>query len=319
MRKLTALLLAVLMLACCIGCGAEEKPDSDGRISIVTTIFPQYDFARRIVGDAADVSMLLSPGAESHSYEPSPKDIIAIQNCDLFIYVGGESDTWVRDILDSMGEKAPRALTLFECVETVEEQIVEGMEHDEEACDDPNHDHDEPELDEHVWTSPKNAALITERIAAILGELDAGNGESYAKNAAAYIEELDALDSMFEETMAAAARKCIVVGDRFPFRYMADAYDIEYYAAFPGCSDQSEPSAKTVAFLTDKVAEEGIPAVFHIEFSNHKVADAIAEATGAKVLLLHSCHNVTAEELESGVSYVSLMTQNAENLKEALS
>ncbi|MCF0120011.1 MAG: zinc ABC transporter substrate-binding protein [Oscillospiraceae bacterium] len=312
MKKIIAAALIIVTVLGLASCGSVPEKADDGTLKIISTIFPPFDFARQIAGSRAEVTMLLPPGAESHSYEPSPQDIIAIQNCDLFIYVGGESDAWIEDVLGSMGDKAPKTLTLFECVELVEEEIVDGMQANKAPSD-------EKELDEHVWTSPKNAILIAEALSDTLSGIDPDGRDTYSENAAEYTEQLRALDALFEDAVSSGVRRTIIVGDRFPFRYLADAYKLEYYAAFPGCSADSEPSAATVAFLIDKVRAENIPAVFYIEFSTHKIADAMAEATGAKTLLLHSCHNITNEELENGATYVSIMTENAQRLKEALS
>ena len=314
----------IMSLGLFSGCGQNEATIND-KFTIITTIFPPYDFIREIAGDNVNVSMLLPPGAESHSYEPTPKDIIAIQECDLFIYVGGESDAWVASILDSMGEDAPKTLTLMDCVQVVTEETVEGMEEEVEetevATDDTNTadvETVEVEYDEHVWTSPKNAVLIVEKITKELSLLDNNNSDSYQTASTVYIEKLKVLDNAFETVVSNATRNTIILGDRFPFRYFVDAYGLEYYAAFPGCSSETEPSAATVAFLTDKIMEEKLPVVLYIEFSNHKVADAIAESAGAKALLFHSCHNVSNEELIAGATYLSLMENNVEVLKEAL-
>lgn len=317
MKKTVCLVIAFALLilpACGKKSEAEKLPLEKERPLVITTIFPPYDFARNIAGEAAEVRQLLPAGAESHTYEPSPKDIIAIQDCDLFIYVGGESDVWIEDILKSMGEKAPKTLSLISCVEAVREELKEGMQ--------AQHDHVGHEageqLDEHVWTSPKNAVLITEKIALELAVLDEKNAGLYEKNAAGYIEELNRLDSELYELTKNAARKTIVVGDRFPFRYLTRDYGLDYFVAFPGCGSEGEAGASTVRFLTDKVKGEGIPAVLYIEFSTHKVADAIAGEAGVKTLLLHSCHNVSAEEQNAGATYLSLMRQNIQTLKIAL-
>ena len=319
MKKLLILTIGVILAAyCCGGCAndtdaAIEQATGTAAISIVTTIFPQYDFCREITGNLAGITMLLPPGAESHSYEPTPQDILKIKNCDLFIYVGGESDTWIKDILDSMGDNAPRTLTLTDCVETLAEEVTEGME----AAEEPSHEA-ETGFDEHVWTSPRNAILITEKITAALIELDSENAATYQSNAEAYIDKLHQLDQQFTEIVDTAARKTFLVGDRFPLLYFAKAYGLEYYAAFSSCSSNSEAGAGTIAFMINKVREQSIPIVFYIEFSNHKIADAIAEDTDAKTMLFHSCHNVSEDQLESGVSYLSLMEQNAAALREAL-
>lgn len=303
------LVLAVPFLLSGCSAGTSADTDEDGP-KVITTIFPPYDFVRQISDSDINVRMLLPPGAESHSFEPTPQDIIAIGECDLFIYVGGESDSWVEEMLKSLGASAPETLTLMECVEPVVEELVEGMEAKEVE--------DDAEFDEHVWASPKNAMLICDRITEKLIAIDPDNSETYSSGNNSYQQELTTLDSLFEEIMSTARRNTIVVGDRFPFRYLTEAYGIEYYAAFPGCSTESEPSAATIAFLINEVKDDNLPAVFYIEFSNHRVADAIAESTGAEPLLMHSCHSVTQSELDSGVTYISLMTNNAANLRKAL-
>jgi zinc transport system substrate-binding protein len=305
MKKLTIILLLLLFTAIC---GRAE-----GKISVVTTNFPCYDFARAVAGDDANIVMLLRPGSESHSFEPTPQDILRIQNCGVFVYVGGESDEWVEGILESIDTSKIKVVTLMDCVEPVEEEIVEGMEEEDEE----EGEH-EAEYDEHVWTSPKNAKLIVRKISDALREADGANAGVYSKNAAEYLGRLDELDAAFRQAVGGAVRKTLVFGDRFPFRYLADAYGLKYFAAFPGCSTETEASAATVAFLIDKVRAEKIPVVFHIELSNEKIADAICEETGAKKLLLHACHNIARADFEGGATYLSLMGRNAENLKEAL-
>lgn len=319
MKKITPLFLgmALLLTSCNISSGKSE--DSD-KLSIVTTIFPPYDFVREIADDNVEITMLLEPGSESHSYEPTPQDIIKIQESDLFIYVGGEGDVWVDTILDSM-DKPLNTIVLMDEVEAVAEEIVEGMEHEHEHEHDENCDHDhseEADLDEHVWTSPENAIKIVESIRDELCSIDEENSGTYKTNADAYLKELNALNDNIKEIVKTGKRDTVVFGDRFPMRYFADCYDISYYAAFPGCSTDSEPSASTIAFLIDKVKEENIPVIFSIEFSNQKVAKTISEATGAKIYEFHSCHNVTSDDFKNGASYLSLMTRNAEVLKEAL-
>lgn len=318
MRKGIGLLLcAALLLGALSGCAQQPGIDSDdGKLHIVTTIFAPYDFAREIGGDDVSVTMLLKPGSEVHSYEPSPKDIIAIRNADVFLYVGGESDAWVRDVLEGVDNPDLRTVTLMDCVEALEEETVEGMQAGREAHD---HDHaEEPEYDEHVWTSPRNAALICEKLADTFAAADPAHADAYAQRCGAYVEQLDALDLEFKQIVENAGRKTIVFADRFPLLYFADAYDLTYFAAYPGCADAAEPSAATVAFLIDKVAAEQIPVVFCIELSNQKLADTVCEATGAKKLQFSSCHNVTAAEFKDGATYLSIMQQNAAALREAL-
>jgi zinc transport system substrate-binding protein len=291
-------------------------------MNVVATIFPPYDFAREIAGDKVNLTMLLQPGAESHSFEPTPQDIIKVQNCDVFIYVGGESDAWVERILESMDTSRMEIITLMDCVEVVEEVIVEGMQDEEEDHDheEDGHEHEEEEAeyDEHVWTSPRNAKLIVRKIADVLKQRDAANAAAYEKNTQSYLTKLTNLDASFQNMINGAKRKTFVFGDRFPFRYFADAYGLNYFAAFPGCSTETECSAATIAFLVNKVRAEKIPAVFHIELSNEKIADTICEETGTKKLLLHAVHNISKRDFDRGANYYDLMTQNVQNLKEAL-
>jgi zinc transport system substrate-binding protein len=513
MKRIFILALAIALTAALFaGCGqrpatnttppssADTAPSetlTTEKISVVATIFPPYDFTRTVAGDKADVTMLLPPAAESHSFEPTPQDVIKIQNCDVFIYNGGDSDAWVDDVLSSIDTSNMKIVKFIDCVEVVEEEIVEGMEDDEhdhdhdheeeeeftiedvkdraltdwegdwqsvypylldgalepvmehkaesgeqtaqeyyeyyktayetaiervvitaesmtyyisgvpvtaqyaykgtgiiteddeslwvrykfEALGNPpegapkyvmfsdhlhapektehfhlyasdtgfdalmadtnpvnfptyypaeltedeivaemiGHEHEEEaEIDEHVWTSPRNAKIVAQRISDALCEADAANADTYRANTAAYLNKLDDLDSQFQAVVDTAARKTIVFGDRFPFRYFADAYGLDYFAAFPGCSTETEPSAATVAFLIDKVKTERIPVVFHIELGNGKIASTIAEDTGAKVLELHACHNISRDDFQAGKTYLDLMTANVGILKEAL-
>jgi zinc transport system substrate-binding protein len=474
--------------------GRRDAEKANGKINVVATIFPPYDFVREIAGDNVNLTMLLKPGSESHSFEPSPQDILTVQNCDVFIYVGGESDAWVETILESFDTSRINIVSLMDCVEVVEELIVEGMQDEEdghshghesfsledvrdraltdwagdwqsvyphlldgtlnpvmehraesgektareyyeqyqkayetdadrltitgtsmtfyrnsvparanyvyrgtgvteeddgglwvrykfEAVGNPpngvpryvmfsdhlyapaksehfhiyssnesfdalmadtnpanyptyypanltkaeivaemiGHDHEEEtEYDEHVWTSPKNAKLIVQKISGVLMLRDSPNAAVYEKNTAAYLAKLTELDASFQTMINGAKRKTFIFGDRFPFRYFADAYGLSYFAAFPGCSTETECSAATIAFLINKVRAEKLPVVFHIELSNEKIADTICEETGAKKLLLHAVHNISKRDFDRGTGYYELMTQNIQNLKEAL-
>jgi zinc transport system substrate-binding protein len=285
--------------------------NSNGKINVTVTIFPPYDFVRQIAGDKVNLAMLLPPGAESHSFEPTPRDIIAIQNGDIFIYAGGNSDKWVDRSLQSMKTDNMKILAMIDTVDAVEEEIIEGMEEDGE-------EEEGVEYDEHVWTSPQNAILIVKAINAALCEADPANADFYTQNTAAYIEELAKLDAAFKEAVNGAKRNTIVFADRFPFRYFADAYGLSYFAAFPGCSTETEPSAATVVFLINKIRTEKIPVVFYLELSNQRMADTISGETGAKKLLLHACHNISKRDFDAGLGYLDLMRRNVENLKEAL-
>lgn len=312
MKRLLSILMCAVLALALSACGPVQPAEAEG-VSVVATVFAPYDFARQLVGDNGKVTMLLPPGSETHSYEPTPKDILEIQSADVFIYVGGESDAWVADVLESVGEGV-RAVTLMDCVELLEEETVEGME-GEDAHE--GHGH-EAEYDEHVWTSPRNAALICEKIAAALCEADPDNAAEYNANLAIYRAELARLDAAFTAIVADGARDTIIFADRFPLLYFARAYGLEYYAAFPGCSDDAEPSAATVAFIIDKVREENIPVVFHVELANEDMADTVCDETGAAKRQFNACHNVTRSQFNEGVTYLDLMWENTEVLKEAL-
>ena len=322
--------------------GKEQNKVENEKISVVATIFPQYDFVRQIAGENVELKMLLKPGEETHSYEPTPQDIIAIQNSDLFIYVGGENDAWVEDILESMPDNGRKTLKLVDCVDTVEEEHVEGMkeerghdhdeddaeheehevEHEEDEADHEEHGQEEThsvhEIDEHVWTSPLNAVKIVEQIKEELCEIDSENASDYEENAEAYVAQLKELDQEFQDVVDHSKRKLMIFGDRFPFRYFAEAYGLDYYAAFSGCASDTEPSAATMAFLINKVQDENIKTVLKMELSNENIAKAIAEATNADVKEFYSCHNLTAKQFADGETYLSLMEKNVETLREVL-
>ncbi len=306
LKKAAALLLAAALGLAAAGCAVPaEKSD---RLQVICTVFPSYDFVRQIAGDTADVTLLLSPGQECHSYEPTPKDILKIQSCDLFVAVGGESETWVTDMVKTVGGGAPEILTLMDCVDLKKEELTEGMEGDAE----------EDAYDEHVWTAPRNAVKIVDKLTEALCRLQSENAAAIRTAAEAYKDDLRLLDEEFVGAAAGAARRTLIFADRFPFRYFADSYGLDCYAPFPGCADDAEPSAATVAFLIDKAKAESVPVVLYIEFSDQKIADTLCEATGAAKRQFHSCHNVTADELASGATYLSLMRQNLTVLKEAL-
>jgi len=315
MKRTILILITLAALFCGVsGCkqnkGAVMR-SADGKLNVTVTNFPPFDFVRQIAGDRVNLSMLLPPGVESHSFEPSPRDIITVHNSGVFIYVGGESDAWVDRILESMDTSKIKILRMMDAVYAVEEEIVEGMEEE-------NEEGEEITYDEHIWTSPRNAILIVKAVTEALCEADSASANFYRKNAAAYTGELAQLDAAFNGVVSGAKRNTIVFADRFPFRYFADAYGLFYFAAFPGCSTETEPSAATVAFLINKIKAEKIPVVFHIELSNELMADTISGETSAKKLLLHSCHNISKRDFDAGLGYLDLMRQNVENLKEAL-
>jgi zinc transport system substrate-binding protein len=293
-----------------------EGEKSSKNIKIVATVFPVYDFTRAVVGDAANLSMLVRPGVEIHTYDPSPQDILSIHNADVFIYVGGESDAWVDVLLGSSELAGKTVLRLIDRVDAVEEELVEGMQPEEE--EEGEEGEEEEEYDEHIWTSPRNAMTLVRSIAETLCQVDPKNAETYRANAKGYIDEIAKIDEEFKALVASAKRKKIVFGDRFPFRYFADEFGLEYRAAFPGCHTESDVSAATMAYLVKAVQNESIPVVYTIELSSQNIAKAIAEQTGAEVVTLHSCHTVTRTEFESGVTWLSLMKGNVESLRKGL-
>lgn len=291
MKKiLIYLLISLIMLT---GCTVTDKKDDD-RIKIITTVFPIYDFAKNICGDFADVTLIVPPGTDSHSFEPTPNDIINISKSDLFIYVGMESESWVKEVLNSIEYPMDNQLILGDIAEF----------------------NDIP--DEHIWTSVKNASLICNKIKEKLCEIDIENSEKYNLNYEIYNGKLNELDNKFSEIINNSKRNTVVFGDRFPFLNFVSDYGLNYYSAFNSCSHETEPSAATVSDMINKINNEKIPVVFHIEFSNENIANILCENTGAKKLLFHSCHTVTEDEIENGVNYIDLMNKNSENLKEAL-
>lgn len=309
----TVLLAAVLLMAGCTGKGTSEDTD---KVKITATIFAAYDFAKQIGGENASVELLLPPGGEAHTYEPTPRDIINIGNSDIFICAGGEGDAWVDRILDSIDNKDLKIIRMMDCVDVLEEELVEGMEPEEE--EDEGGEEEGPEWDEHVWMSPANVKKIATVIAASCKECDKEHASDYDGKLEAYAKKLDELDGRFRELVSGATRKTVVFADRFPARYFVEEYGLEYYAAFPGCSDNTEASAATVSFLIDKVKEEEIPAVFKIELSAGKLAGIVADETGAEVSVFYIGHNISADEKDKGVTFIELMERNIEALKKAL-
>ena len=333
MKKIISVLLAVLMLAGILtGCGKGSTGNNE-KLSIVTTIFPEYDWVMNILGEKApdaDVTMLLDNGVDLHSYQPSADDIIKISRCDLFIYVGGESDGWVEDALKEVTNKDMIVIDLLDVLGDAvkEEEVKEGMEaeehdHDhEDEHDEEEHDHEEEvEYDEHVWLSLKNAAVLVGAIRDALVSLDAENADSYTANASDYIEKLNAIDADYQAVIDAAAVKTVLFGDRFPFRYLVDDYGLDYYAAFIGCSAESEASFETIAFLANKVDELGLSAVLTLEGTNHKIAETIVSTSknkSAQILSMDSMQSTTSGDVKNGATYLSIMEKNLAVLTDAL-
>lgn len=332
----TALLVAAGMFT---GCGASEKPTAQGdKLKIVTTIFPEYDWTREILGDQserAEVTMLLDNGVDLHSYQPTADDLIKIAECDLFIYVGGESDGWVESALASASNPDRAVINLIDTLgDSVKlEEVVEGMqetEHDHEEDEEHAHDADEEhtdadeqeaETDEHVWLSLRNAQAVCQKIAEKLGELDPEHEQAYTDNALAYIDKLVALDAKYQAAVDAANKKTLVFGDRFPFRYLTEDYGLNYYAAFVGCSAETEASFETIRFLAEKTDALGLSHVLTIENPNHKIAETVVANTSGKnqqVLSMDSMQSVTSKDVAAGATYLSIMEHNLEVLTQAL-
>ena len=303
---------------------AKTTENTDKKLNIASTIFPEYDWTRAILGDRADdvnLTMLLDNGTDLHSFQPAVKDIMKVSSCDLLIYVGGESDQWIEDALESAQNKDMKTINLMEVLgdSIKEEETVEGMQESEHDHD--HEDEEEKEYDEHVWTSMRNAEVICDAIAETLEEMDPENKEIYQSNAETYKEKLSALDEAYQETVNNAKQKTLVFADRFPFRYLVDDYDLSYYAAFSGCSAESEASFKTVTFLAGKVDELGVKSVLTMEKSDDRIAQTVIENTKAKdqkILQLNSMQSITSEEIADGATYLSVMEDNLGVLKEAL-
>ena len=341
LKKLWAIFGLVLVVGLLAFLVLNREKFEQKKYSVVSTSFPGYDFARAVTKNTnISTKMLVKPGAETHTFEPTPQDIIDIKNADMFIYVGGDSDTWVEKILKDVDTKKTHVVKLVDLVSTVEEEIVEGMEDEDEHDHEYDHDHDHdhkhdhghdhhhdhdheshehkhehdeeeegPEIDEHVWTSPKKAMEIVKKIAEVASEIDAEEKIKINDNAEKYVAEIAQVDKDLHQAIDGKISE-IVVADRFPFRYFADEFGLKYAAAFSGCSEQTEASAKTISFLINKVKQDKVKKIYKIELSNGKIAETVSKDTGAEVLELHSAHNVTAEDFSKGVTYVDLMKRN---------
>ena len=314
MRRSVPILLIVCLFLL-FSCSSADEGNDD-RLEIMAASFPSYDAARAVAGDLASITMLVPPGGGEHSYEPSIEDVIRISESDLFIYNGGESDTWITYILSDLDD----ATSTFSLLENAAFTLYEDEENiawKEENHDGHDHSHGRV-LDEHVWTSPENEIAIIQALCEEIASLDEDNREIYESNAASYIEDIREVQGTIRDIVENGMRREIIVADRFPLLYFVTEFSLDYYAAYPGCSSESEPSAKTVAFLIDKVREDGIPVVLHMELANTLLSEVVAEETGAAVMEFSSCHNVSKRVFDSGVTYVDLMRQNAAVLKEVL-
>lgn len=362
LRKSVVFIVTISMILGMAGCGKTTEKEDNYRLKIVTSLFPYYDMARAVIGDVKgiDLKMTVTPGQDSHSFEPTPSDVIQMENADVLIYNGGSLETWIDTLIDSLNNKNQIQMKMMDYVDVLNEEIVEGMDtrfeehdHDEHSHKEDNHNkekhkedshseenhkednhsedssndsefHNEDsegeheETDEHIWTSPVNEIIMTEKICETLSKALPEEKENFQKNAESYISQLKELDNEFRTIVENAKINEIIFADKFPLQYFAKEYGLKYYAAFPGCGSDMEPSAKTIAFLVDRIKEDNIKAVFYLELSSHIVADAIETDTGAKPLQFNSCHNITQKQFDSGVTYVDLMKENVNNLKIAL-
>lgn len=331
-KRITAIGIAILLAVCLAGCGSgpQESAQDTDRLQIVTTIFPEYDWVKAVLGDTqdqAEITLLLDGSTDMHSYQPSAADIMKISECDLFIYAGGESDQWAEDVLQEAENPDMAVIDLLECAGSAarEEETVEGMQPEKAAPLEPAEKADggreAPEYDEHVWLSLRNAEVFVEAIAARLSELDPGNAAVYEKNAAAYIEQLQRLDEEYSAAVEQAQVSTLLFGDRFPFRYLTEDYGLKYYAAFPGCSAETEASFETIAFLASKADELDLGTILTIEGSDQRIANTIRESTKSKdqkILVMDSLQTTSLKDAEKGVTYLSVMEEDLGVLKQAL-
>ena len=305
------ILIAVIVLG--VSLNKEKKEEDNGKLNIVVTTFSCYDLSKQITGDKANVSFLLGPGVDSHSYEPSTGDLIKIKNADVFIYIGGEMEKWVDKVLetDTIDTSKTTTIKVTDAVETIEEVEVDGAEEEEE-------EEEEGAFDEHIWTSPANAIKMVQYLGKKYAELDTENAEEYIKNANNYAEEIKQVQAKIWNIVDNKVRDRLVFGDKMPMQYFLNEYGLTASAAFNGCSTETEPGTKTITYLVNKVKEENIPVVLYIELSTGKTAKSIANETGAKAMQIQTLHNISKDDFEKGETYVSLMTKNLDVLKEAL-
>lgn len=339
-KKIFGLILAgaVLITGCTAKTEKKDKGDNTkDKLKVVTTIFPEYDITRAIAKDKVDLELMIKPGVDVHSFTPTPQDIKTVQNSDIFVYGGTEHDKWVENLTKSIDMKNKKVVKLVDGIQQLEEESVDGMKHehhhDDEKEDEHNHDHkhekeekhshdheneSDKELDPHYWTSPKNAIQMAKTVTNALVEKDPGNAEFYKENAKNYIKQLEDVDKELHDVVDKAKIKKVVIADRFPFRYLFKDLGLEYRALFSGCSVESTASAGQIKKMVDYVKENKIPVVYHIEMGKGELAETVAKNSGAKVKLLHSIHTVTKEDFDKGTTYIDLMKQNVEALKEGL-
>lgn len=319
MRRLNALLCAGALLLLASGC-QETQAVSSERTEIVATVFPQYDMARAIGGEYADVTLLLSAGQEMHNYEPTPTDVAKISRCDLFLRIGGESEVWTDTLIHSLDIPEERVITLMDAIpDPLEEEEHHHHHHHEHGEE--GHDHEEeahPAYDEHIWNSPVNAIAMAEEVCAALCEADPAHTEIFRQRTADYTAKLAQLDADYRALSEQCGEGVLVIGDKFPFRYLAAEYGFHYAAAFTGCSSETEPTIGSLSELLEEAELHSADTVFYLEFSSSKICDRICDITGATAAMLHPCHNISKEDMENGVTLHDLLRENYETIKEAL-
>ena len=327
MKRILTLFLTLALILSLAACAAPGEKADDGKLQIVATLFPYYDFARAIAGGRADVTLLLSPGREAHSFEPTPLDAVTISEADVFLYNGGEGEYWVEEMLDAAGEHIAVKARMMDYVDALGEEFSEGMQgadahdHDHDHDDHESgeeHDSDEIEYDEHIWTSPKNAVVLCRAVCEAICRADAENADFYRANCEDYCAQLEDLDARFSALCESATRRLLIFADRFPMLYFCREYGLDYRAAFHGCSGDTEPSLATIRFLIDKVEDEDIPVVYTIDFGTKKVAAVVSECTGAAIETLYSMQTVSRADFDAGETYLTLMERNFEALRKGL-
>lgn len=318
MKKIISVFIAVLIAALTL-CSCGTNIDKKDGLSIVCTAFPQYDFVKNIIGSEEGLTLLLDDGADLHSYEPTAQDIIRIGSADIFIYGGGVSDDWAEGVIRSANNTNLKVIAIMDLVETLKEEYVAGMQQENHVHEHHDaHTGDHSSEDEHIWLSLKNAITITNSLCETICETDPSNSDKYRSNTEKYTSQLNTLDTEYANTISSSLRKTVLFADRFPFRYLTEDYGLTYFAAFAGCSSESEASFETMAFLIDKTTELELPVILTIDGSVGSLAETVCDSTGSEIAVLDSCQSVSSADIARGASYINIMKSNLEVLREAL-
>lgn len=292
-----------------------KQGKENDKLNVIVTTFSTYDFVKQVSGDKVNLKLLLEPGVDAHSYEPTASNLINIQESDLFIYIGGKMESWADKVLSSLDTKDTKVICMADYVDTTDEMKIDGAEHEHEHEDEQEHEHG---YDEHIWTSPRNAIKMVEKISNVLSELDIENNDLYNKNSNEYILKIKDVQSKIQEIVDNKVRDRIVFGDKMPMQYFINEFGLKVSAAFSGCSTETEPSSSTIAYLVNVIKKENIPVVLYVELNNGKVAQTIANETGAKAMQIQSFHNISKDDFLNGETYISLMNRNLNVIKAAL-